>query len=97
MHLRVCFGVEETKDYNKTLQFSQFIQKLSEFDYTSIKKETLDTITYEINHFTSIRGGKFTIDILEQTHEACAILGSWIINWHLAGKVYIKIRAIEEE
>ena len=50
-----------------------------------------------MNHFTSLRGGKFSYDILEETHIACATLGDWIMKWHKAGKVYVKILAIEQD
>ena len=97
MHYRVCFGIDEYKEYDKKVEYRLFVDKLTGFDYTTIKKETLDTITYEMNHFTTLRGGKFSYDVLEETNEACATLGLWIINWHKAGSVYVKLRAIEED
>ena len=44
-----------------------------------------------------MEGGKFTYEVLEKTHVACGALGEWLINWHEASKIYVKIRAILEE
>ena len=97
MHLRVCFGHADAKDYDRSAEYAAFVKKLAEYDYTAIEQGMLDAITSEMNHFTSLRGGKFTYEVLEETHEACATLGIWMINWHQAGKVSVKIRAIEED
>lgn len=94
LHLKVCFG-RAGDDAEK--RYEEFVRKLHDFDYQTVESETVNKITYEMNHFTTLRGGKFNTETLEKTHEACGVLGDWIINWHKAATVAIKICAIEEE
>ena len=97
MHLRVCFGLTDVKDYDKSACYAEFMKKLNEYDYTTIDSKLLQSIQYEMNHFTSLRGGKFTSEVLEETHEVCATLGNWISVWYKAGKISFKIGTIEKD
>ena len=42
MHLRVCFGHADAKDYDRSAEYAAFVKKLAEYDYTAIEQGMLD-------------------------------------------------------
>ena len=76
--------------------FEEFYNRLNDFDYDELKWSLVEKIKNEINHYTDIRGGKFTYENLEKVHPACGALGDFVINWYEASVYKRKLLDIEE-
>ena len=76
--------------------FNDFYAKLFEFNYDELTWPLVETIKDQMNNFTDIRGGKFTMETMEQVHPAAAVLADFIINWYEASVYKRKWLDIED-